>query len=158
MSRAIRQPPLAPLATEISRRALLRAASVSLVGGNIAAAGLARLGAAPVAAGAVALRRSTFAPLVGAHFTLLDLEGEGPRSLRLFKLRNLRAGARATPSDAPETSFSLLFRGPPAPALPQATYTLAHAQIGSLLLLLAPMRPEADARFYEAVIDSSRPH
>ena len=47
--------------------------------------------------------------------------------------------------------FSLIFRGPRTPVLPQCIYTLAHAQLGTFDLFLVPIGPDADGMRYEAV-------
>jgi hypothetical protein len=36
-------------------------------------------------------------------------------------------------------------------------YVLEHRRTGSLELLLAPMRPELDARYYEAIFNRATP-
>lgn len=47
--------------------------------------------------------------------------------------------------------FSLLFRGPPEPILPQAIYALEHATLGVSEIFLVPLAPDADGTRYEAV-------
>ena len=47
--------------------------------------------------------------------------------------------------------FSLLFRGPPTPVLPQRIYSLAHAQLGTFDLFLVPIGPDEQGMRYEAV-------
>lgn len=49
--------------------------------------------------------------------------------------------------------FSLLFRGPSQPILPQAIYRLTHDQLGSLDLFLVPLQPETDGARYQAVFN-----
>lgn len=48
-----------------------------------------------------------------------------------------RAGADREP-------FTLIFRGPPAPALGQGTYRLEHDAGGPLEIFLVPIGPEGD--------------
>lgn len=50
-------------------------------------------------------------------------------------------------------SFSLVFRGPTHPLLPQATYRLAHASLGILDIFLVPIRRAEDGIYYEAVFN-----
>jgi hypothetical protein len=47
--------------------------------------------------------------------------------------------------------FSLLFRGPAAPVLPQGGYQLEHQALGRLELFLVPIGADADAVTYEAI-------
>lgn len=49
-------------------------------------------------------------------------------------------------------SFSLLFLGR-APLLPQATYRVQHAELGSFPLFLVPIQREGDGHCYEAVFN-----
>lgn len=48
-------------------------------------------------------------------------------------------------------AFSLLWQGPEAPALPQGTYPLSHASIGTHDIFLVPVARTADGFQYEAV-------
>ncbi len=52
---------------------------------------------------------------------------------------------------SPRTPFSVVFRGPLSPILPQATYRLEHDGLGTLDLFIVPLGPERDAMRYEAV-------
>lgn len=47
--------------------------------------------------------------------------------------------------------FSLLFTGPAAPALPQCTYRLAHAQMPALDIFLVPVGADASGVRYQAI-------
>jgi Domain of unknown function (DUF6916) len=47
--------------------------------------------------------------------------------------------------------FSLLYRGPLTPVLPQRTYPVEHPGMGTLELFLVPVGPEDGAMCYEAV-------
>lgn len=48
-------------------------------------------------------------------------------------------------------SFSVIFRGPGEPVLPQRIYSLEHKGLGQLDLFLVPLGPENDDMLYEAV-------
>jgi len=54
------------------------------------------------------------------------------------------------PEGEEREQFTLLFRGPLEPLLPQATYRLDHADIGPVDLFLVPLAPRADGAVYEA--------
>lgn len=47
--------------------------------------------------------------------------------------------------------FSLTFRGPPEPELPQAIYRLEHADLGALEIFIVPIGKDAGGMLYEAV-------
>lgn len=51
--------------------------------------------------------------------------------------------------------FSLLFRGPREVSLPQRTYTVDHAKLGTLLLFIVPIRQDANGIYYESVFSRS---
>jgi hypothetical protein len=50
-------------------------------------------------------------------------------------------------------SFSLLFRGPIIPLLPQRTYRLQHEQLGEQDIFLVPLGADAGSMQYEAVFN-----
>jgi hypothetical protein len=47
--------------------------------------------------------------------------------------------------------FSLIFRGPTAPVLPQRIYRLESASLGTLEIFLVPIGPDAAGLRYEAI-------
>ena len=47
-------------------------------------------------------------------------------------------------------NFSLLFRGPIAPVLPQRIYRLDHDTLGSMEIFLVPLGPDGQGMQYEA--------
>jgi hypothetical protein len=47
--------------------------------------------------------------------------------------------------------FSLLFRGPGTPILPQRIYSVEHGALGAFDLFLVPLTPDAGGGRYEAV-------
>jgi len=65
-------------------------------------------------------------------------------------------GGTATQPGGAE-SFSLLFKGAANKALPQDVYTFDHSRTGKFTVLVAPMRPEADARYYEVIFNRATP-
>ena len=54
---------------------------------------------------------------------------------------------------APRDAFSIVFRGPVEPVLPQKIYTLEHAKLGRFELFLVPIGPDAGGMCYEAVFN-----
>jgi len=57
-------------------------------------------------------------------------------------------GGSATPRREP---FSIVFRGPRTPILPQRIYRVAHPEIGDFELFLVPIGPDEQGMRYEAV-------
>src|SRR3982751_229156 len=49
--------------------------------------------------------------------------------------------------------FSLLFKGPQTPFMPQAVYKLKHAELGELEIFLVPVARDQDGFEYEAVFN-----
>jgi len=50
-------------------------------------------------------------------------------------------------------AFSIVFRGPQQPRLPQGIYHLRHAELGAIDLFIVPIRQEQDGLYYEAVFN-----
>lgn len=53
-------------------------------------------------------------------------------------------------------AFSIVFRGPQRPFLPQAIYKLDHDSLGSLELFLVPIGPDEEGMRYEAIFNRLR--
>ena len=87
-----------------------------------------------------------FQPLLGESF---EISGGGSTvQATLVEVADLReaqgAGLRSR-------QFSLVWRGPCEPVLPQQIHRVTHAAIGSLDLFLVPIGPDAGGMRYEAV-------
>lgn len=50
-------------------------------------------------------------------------------------------------------NFSLVFRGPLQPLLPQQIYTVDHNQLGRFDLFIVPIKRDANGMHYEAVFN-----
>jgi hypothetical protein len=50
-------------------------------------------------------------------------------------------------------NFSLLFRGPQQPQLPQQIYPVEHDRLGRFELFIVPVKREAHGLYYEAVFN-----
>ena len=50
-------------------------------------------------------------------------------------------------------NFSLLFRGPHQPPLPQQTYPVEHDRLGRFDLFIVPVKRDAQGLYYEAVFN-----
>jgi hypothetical protein len=89
------------------------------------------------------LTLATFEPLVGDGFTI----GAEAQSVELV----LESATSLGPRPGGRDPFSLVFRGPPEPALAQRIYRLEHPVLGSLEIFVVPIARDAGARSYEAV-------
>ena len=90
----------------------------------------------------------TFTPHVGTDFTATPPDGQ-PFPLRLTEVQPGQSNERVL-------QFSLLFRGPLTPSLPQNTYHLAHERLGEMDFFLVPVAREADGMIYQAVFSRFR--
>ena len=99
-----------------------------------------------VAADAV-LALDHFKPLLQQRFLLIDESGvEHTADL-------LEAAPLSTPSFQGRAPFSLVFRGPAQPSLPQREYTLQHPAFEALSLFLVPLGQDAQGTRYEAIFN-----
>jgi hypothetical protein len=88
-----------------------------------------------------------FEPLIGRTFEVRT----GEKKVELVLLEAIPIGSSSAP---PQTSFSLLFRGPLDTLLDERTYTLEETSLGALEVLLVPVGEEERGWFlYEAVFD-----
>jgi hypothetical protein len=92
------------------------------------------------------LTHARFAEELGSLFQLHEGEA-APFRLELAEATELSpssVGLRRNP-------FSLVFRGPRQPVLPQRIYPLEHDRLGRLEIFLVPVGPEGENMRYEAV-------
>ena len=100
--------------------------------------------------------RDTFAPHVGTDFRLFQQGARKGYGLRLETVFDNQAQLKSRRLKAHGGEcFSLYFRGPASEDLPQATYRLEHAALGTFSLFLVPGRVDESAGVvvYEAVIN-----
>jgi len=90
------------------------------------------------------LRHGTFAPLVGDAFRA-KVDDDTSVELELIE------ASQAKGDNRPDHAFSVVFRGPPDHLLPQRTYELEHASLGSLPIFLVPIGQQETGFLYEAV-------
>lgn len=104
------------------------------------------------------LTKDSFEPYVNQIFNL-DLDGQGFMPLQLVSVVSHPAHSgyrRAAPEGAAlrQEGFTLTFRGPTHPALPQRMYNLEHESIGKLdMIFLVPVGEDGHGRTYEAVFN-----
>jgi len=86
---------------------------------------------------------STFAEHLNSAFRLRH----GPATTEL-ELVEVSDGSAAR-----HVSFSLLFRGPQQPLLPQQIYPFEHDRLGRFDLFIVPVKRDAHGLYYEAVFN-----
>jgi len=97
---------------------------------------------------------ATFAGREGEHF-LVHRGEEAPLRAELLHVTDW---TRSVHGEGQGGSFSLLFRLPQTPLLPQAMYTFQHEEIGTFPLFIVPVGRDAEGLQYEAVFNrASRP-
>lgn len=93
----------------------------------------------------------TFRPLVGTAFRIgVDDSSSVEAELEAVEPGGAQAADAARAAGRREP-FSLVFRGPVEPVLPQRIYRLEHPELGELELFLVPVAQDADGTRYEAV-------
>ena len=91
-----------------------------------------------------------FKPAVGQPFQL-SAEGAEPIEAELVDARTHEAEAPATADDGTRTPFTLTFRGPVEPVLPQQIYRVEHDSVGPLEIFLVPIGADQGGARYEAI-------
>jgi hypothetical protein len=92
----------------------------------------------------------TFAPLVGQAF-VLDDEAAGRLDLELMEAQTHDPGAPAKDASGMRAPFTLVFRGPTEPVLPQRIYPLEHEELGTLEIFIVPIGRDTAGTRYEAI-------
>jgi uncharacterized protein DUF6916 len=79
---------------------------------------------------------------------------ETPGGVVAFVLTEAKDLAGRSASDGSRRiPFSLVFRGPLAPVLPQKIYALENEALGRLEIFLVPIGPDAESMRYEAIFN-----
>ncbi|HEX9944577.1 MAG TPA: hypothetical protein VGG03_21410 [Thermoanaerobaculia bacterium] len=93
------------------------------------------------------LTPASFEAHLGTPFRI-HYGGESPLEVVLYevKLHEAHPGPRSQP-------FSVFFRGPYRPVLPQRIYSMEHGLMGTLEIFLVPIGPDAQGMRYEAVFN-----
>lgn len=93
------------------------------------------------------LTPSSFEAHLGTPFRI-HFGGERPLEVVLCEVRphEPHPGPRSQP-------FSVFFRGPYPPVLPQQIYPVEHERLGTLQIFLVPVGPDGKGMCYEAVFN-----
>ncbi len=89
---------------------------------------------------------ATFEQHLGETFRV----GAGDREGVDLMLTEVTALSSSSPDRAREP-FSIVFRGPPDPVMPQQIQRLQHPGLGTFELFLVPIGPDGEGMQYEAV-------
>jgi hypothetical protein len=92
----------------------------------------------------------TFAAAAGQPFTVQDPE-IGPLELELVGAELHDPGAPAVDASGTRAPFTITFRGPPEPILPQRIYRLENHSVGPLEIFIVPLGVDAGGASYEAI-------
>jgi hypothetical protein len=87
---------------------------------------------------------------VGESFELSVADSPAIRTELVEAVETTHAGGTG-PDGQPRNQFSLVFRGPLEPVLPQATYAVDHDELGHLDVFLVPIGPDGEGMRYQAV-------
>jgi len=101
-------------------------------------------------AGPVWITFDMFEGRVGESFTVSVAEGPAIRTELVEAVETTEPGGTG-PAGQHRNQFSLVFRGPVEPVLPQATYDVGHDELGHLDLFLVPIGPDDAGMRYQAV-------
>ena len=96
------------------------------------------------------LTHDDFAGRVGDRFALSVPDGSS-LAVELVEVTESAELGGVGPDGQVRHQFSLVFRGPPEPAMAQSIYQLDHEDLGELELFLVPIGPDADGMRYEAI-------
>jgi hypothetical protein len=91
------------------------------------------------------LKKADFNPHLNSKFELIS-KSSGKIEAELVQIDEKN-------TDQTEV-FSLLFKGPKDPVLPQDTHTVKHEKMGEFSLFIGPViYPEQDGVYYEAIFN-----
>jgi len=93
-----------------------------------------------------ALTAAAFSPHTGSRYLLRPRGGGEAIPLELIEVT-----PGAPVPGRKRQGFSLVFRGPHRPGVPQAIYQLEHEAMGTLEIFLVPVTPDPRGALYEAV-------
>jgi hypothetical protein len=94
------------------------------------------------------LTPSSFEKLVGDQFSL-TLGDQSRLDLELVSVTPGPSGG--DDAESRRDPFSIIFRGPLEPVLPQRIYPLENQELGTLDLFIVPIGPDESGMQYEAV-------
>lgn len=95
------------------------------------------------------LTHDRFVGRLGEMF-MMTPEGAAPLALELIEATEFTEPGGRGPEGQERRQFTLVFRGPAEPMLPQQIYPLTHDELGPLDLFLVPIGPDQVGMRYQA--------
>jgi len=99
----------------------------------------------------VSLDKLTLEQFQAALHTMFRLQQEGGACLKLELVE--AAGVQVEAGGKGGRNFSIVFKGPADPFLPQRTYTIEHDAMGSFELFMVPVGQDPDGFQYQAIFN-----
>ena len=90
------------------------------------------------------LSKDTFSEHINTKFRILDKESPTVIEAQLVEVEEYRSSEKIQ-------QFSLLFKGPNEPLLPQKIYSIEHGSMGDFDLFIVPIAADETSASYEAV-------
>ena len=94
------------------------------------------------------LKRKDFAKHLKEKFQI-QTDSPEPLTLKLVEVNKL--GSKKKKGEGGKRPFSVIFRGPAEPVLPQRIYQVSHEELGTLDLFLVPVGQGKKGVQYEAL-------
>ena len=98
------------------------------------------------------LKITDFSQYLNQKFRI-QLEAMEPLEVELIEVTDLNPASGSDIEPSTSRSFSIIFRGPKDPSLPQGIYDIEHDKMGIPGLFLVPIGPDNDGMRYEAVFN-----
>lgn len=95
---------------------------------------------------------SVFAESLGTAFRI-HADSNRAVQVELIEATALKFQPVAQGASPTRQPFSVVFRGPFEPTLPQKIYTLEHSELGRFELFLVPVGPDSKGMCYEAIFN-----
>ncbi len=93
-----------------------------------------------------------FSPYLNQRFRI-DAGSSEPLDVELIEVSELSSASISSDEPEKRRPFSIVFRGPNDPSLPQGIYDIEHGEMGTLSLLIVPIGPDKEGMLYHAVFN-----
>ena len=98
------------------------------------------------------LKSSDFPPYLDQKFRIYSGSAE-PLEVVLIEVSELGSESGNDSEPLTRRPFSIIFRGPIDPSLPQGTFEFGHDQFGTLSIFIVPIGPDKEGMLYQAVFN-----
>ena len=96
--------------------------------------------------------KASFSEHLGTTFRIRH-DGGDPLEVTLVDVSGLGEGGGSRPDSDRREPFSMVFRGPKAPCLPQKIYKMEHDALGSFGVFIVPVGCDAKGTQYEVIFN-----